>query len=78
MNKQSATFTTARPRLVSRLMDAGFQPLSVGENPWNPGYRVWTFARTPELNALVSEFYVEVKAVNEAVNPGQNGGGADA
>lgn len=74
MNKQSVTFTTARPRLVSRLMDNGLQPMSVGENPWNPGYRIWTFTRTPELDALVSEFYAELKAVN----PGQNGGGADA
>lgn len=76
MNAKNVTFTTARPRLVSRLMDAGFQPMSVGENPWNPGYRVWTFVRTPELNAIVSKFYAELEAVT--VNPGQNGGGADA
>lgn len=78
MNAKNVTFTTARPRLVSRLMDNGFQPMSVGENPWNPGYRIWTFARTPELNALVDAFYAELEAVNEAVNPGQNGGSADA
>ena len=72
--KNAATFTTARPRLVSRLMDVGFQPLSVGKSPWNPAYLVWTFTRTPELNAIVSEFYAELKAVN----PGQNGGAADA
>lgn len=74
MNAKNVTFTTARPRLVSRLMDNGFQPMSVGENPWNPGYRIWTFARTPELNALVDAFYAELKTAN----PGQNGGGADA
>lgn len=62
MSARNATFTTARPRLVSLLMDNGLQPLSVGENPWNPGYRVWTFTRTPELNAIVSEFYAELKA----------------
>lgn len=73
MNAKNVTFTTARPRLVSRLMDAGFQPMSVGENPWNPCYRIWTFARTPELNAIVSEFYAELKAEN----PGQTGGAAD-
>lgn len=73
MNKQSVTFTTARPRLVSRLMDVGFQPMSVGENPWNPGYRIWTFTRTPELNALVDAFYAELKTAN----PGQTGGAAD-
>lgn len=59
-------------------MDSGFRPLSVGKSPWNPAYLVWTFTRTPELNAIVSKFYAELKAVNEAVNPGQNGGGADA
>lgn len=69
MNKQSVTFTTARPRLVSLLMDNGFRPLSIGESPWNPGYRVWTFTRTPELNAIVSAFYAELKA-------GQAGGAA--
>lgn len=73
MNAKNVTFTTARPRLVSRLMDNGFQPMSVGENPWNPGYRIWTFARTPELNALVDAFYVELKTAN----PGQTGGAAD-
>lgn len=76
--RNAATFTTARPRLVSRLMDAGFQPLSIGKSPWNAAHLVWTFARTPELNAIVSKFYAELEAVNEAANPGQNGGGADA
>lgn len=73
MNKQSATFTTARPRLVSRLMDSGFRPLSVGKSPWNPAYLVWTFTRTPELDAIVGAFYAELKTAN----PGQTGGGAD-
>lgn len=58
---------------VQKYIDAGFQPMSVGENPWNPGYRIWTFTRTPELNAVVSEFYAELGAVN----PGQAGGAAD-
>lgn len=71
--RNAATFTTARPRLVSRLMDAGFQPLSISKSPWNPAYLVWTFTRTPELNAVVSEFYAELGAVN----PGQAGGAAD-
>lgn len=70
--RNAATFTTARPRLVSRLMDNGFQPMSVGENPWNPGYRIWTFARTPELNAIVGAFYAELKAEDS-----QTGGVAD-
>lgn len=70
--RNAATFTTARPRLVSRLMDNGFQPMSVVENPWNPGYRIWTFARTPELNAIVGAFYAELKAEDS-----QTGGVAD-
>lgn len=70
--RNAATFTTARPRLVSRLMDNGFQPMSVGEKPWNPGYRIWTFARTPELNAIVGAFYAELKAEDS-----QTGGVAD-
>lgn len=69
MNKQSVTFTTARPRLVSLLMDNGFRPLSIGESPWNAAHSVWTFTRTPELNAIVSAFYAELKA-------GQAGGAA--
>lgn len=71
--RNAATFTTARPRLVSRLMDAGFQPLSVGKSPWNPAYSVWTFARTPELDALVGAFYDELKVENSS----QIGGVAD-
>lgn len=74
MSARNATFTTARPRLVSLLMDNGFRPLSIGESPWNAAHSVWTLARTPELNAIVSEFYAELKADNS----GQNGGGADA
>lgn len=73
MHKQSVTFTTARPRLVSRLMDSGFRPLSVGKSPWNPAYLVWTFARAPELNAIVDAFYAELKTAN----PGRTGGAAD-
>lgn len=71
--RNAATFTTARPRLVSRLMDGGFRPLSIGKSPWNAAHLVWTFARTPELNALVDAFYAELKTAN----PGQTGGAAD-
>lgn len=54
-------------------MDSGFRPLSVGKSPWNPAYLVWTFARVPELNAIVDAFYAELKTAN----PGQTGGAAD-
>lgn len=71
MSARNATFTTARPRLVSILLDNGFRPLSIGESPWNAAHSVWTFTRTPELNAIVGEFYAELKA-----SPA--GGAADA
>lgn len=71
--RNAATFTTARPRLVSRLMDAGFQPLSISKSPWNPAYLVWTFARAPELDAIVGAFYAELKAED----PDRAGGAAD-
>lgn len=71
--RNAATFTTARPRLVSRLMDGGFRPLSIGKSPWNAAHLVWTFARTPELNAIVNEFYSKLNSEN----PDRAGGGAD-
>lgn len=36
-------------RVVRQLLEMGFRPIEILDNPVNQKYKCWTFARTPEF-----------------------------
>lgn len=54
------SFFCTRPRLAVMLMENGFTGRIV-PNPYNPSYKAWEFDNTPEVRAIVADFYSQIK-----------------
>lgn len=56
------SYFCTRPRLAALLMENGHEARKV-KNPYNPSYAAWAFDDTPEVRAIVADYYEQIKAV---------------
>lgn len=54
---KSYYYTVKRLRLLEYLLDKGFEVAKTIPDPSNPKYKWWLFVNTPELEAVVTEYF---------------------
>ena len=60
MNNEQKTYVCRRMRVLSHLLQHGFEPFAVSTDFKNPKYKVWLFTETKELRDSVEEYYAGV------------------
>ena len=60
MDNEKKTYVCRRMRVLSHLLQHGFEPFAVSTDFNNPKYKVWLFTETKELRESVEEYYAGV------------------
>ena len=60
MDNEKKTYVCRRMRVLSHLLQNGFEPFAVSTDFNNPKYKVWLFTETKELRDSVEEYYARV------------------
>ena len=57
MSTNKNVYVCKRLRLYNELVRAGFEPIAMRKDYFNPNYHVWIFKNTEELQSIVNNYY---------------------